>query len=293
MRTFDLSQRIDTSLETIEKFFGPEYAYYTQHNVYPFEFAEQAYTSIYRRLNVQLLVTKKCPFSCPFCVERLNPVGDENRDEIKQCQTLDSLFCALLYAGLFPTLSITGGEPLLYPDHLSFLFYRLNAINTTYNLNTSGAPYHDCLQNARRINLSVHNYFGVERGQYWNLPHFRNATIQTVLQDNNFDNFIAFINSFDHTRFSLRFPTDAEGSRNLCWKPLLDRVVADPRFRFIQQKIGDYYWYEEYKYGEKTLRFSFSSLRQLAKYKQAGDGNNVRAVVIMPDGTIQFDWLTN
>ena len=34
---------------------------------------------LYYRINVQVVVTRECPYNCPFCIERQNPMlGDNN-----------------------------------------------------------------------------------------------------------------------------------------------------------------------------------------------------------------------
>ena len=33
---------------------------------------------LYYRINVQMITTQECPFHCPFCLERQNPMSGDN-----------------------------------------------------------------------------------------------------------------------------------------------------------------------------------------------------------------------
>ena len=304
MRIFNKEERLNTSKKTINYFLSNEYNYYSTKNVYPFTLNGVEYKSLYRRLNVQLLVTKKCPFNCPFCIEKVNPVGNEYRNEQKQLESLEKVLTTLKASGMEPTVSITGGEPTLCKDFLLKVADLLDRLDVRFNLNTSGmitADKDKVIERFDRINLSVHSedieknnsIFGVKRYDYWNNPIYKNATIQTVLTDNTLDSLIRFLNSFDQKRFSVRFPALTNADESLEWEDLFYLINKDSHFEFVQQKIGDYYWFEEYKYNEKTIRFSFASMKQLDYYKNIlkEKENFARAFVILPSGEIQSDWI--
>ena len=69
---------------------------------------------LYYRINVQLITTQECPFNCPFCLERQNPMTGDN-DFRAQIEALKMVLAEHPNA----RLSITGGEPGLYPEHIS------------------------------------------------------------------------------------------------------------------------------------------------------------------------------
>ena len=69
---------------------------------------------LYYRINVQLITTEECPYSCPFCLERQNPMEGEN-DFDAQISALKKVLSEHPNA----RLSITGGEPGLYPKHIA------------------------------------------------------------------------------------------------------------------------------------------------------------------------------
>lgn len=305
MRIFNVNERLHINLATISYYFMNEFNYYSQHNVRKFKFEGAEYASLYRRLNVQLVVTNKCPFNCPFCIEKINPTNDKEEKFSPEAQiaNLKVLLLSMKKAGMEPTVSITGGEPTVYFNHIVEVAKMLDEIDVKYNLNTSGNLKTKLISETfDRINLSVHeadpkrnsDIFGVCRNEYWKEEVYQNATIQRVITSSNFNDLIEFLDSFDQKRFSIRFVARTANETSFDWKPLFDQIAKDDRFQFIQQKIGDYYFFEEYKYKEeKTIRFSFADMLQLAYYKNQieKEENFVRAVVVMADGSVKFDWI--
>lgn len=69
---------------------------------------------LYYRINVQMITTQECPFHCPFCLERQNPMSGDNDFEA-QIEALKRVLSEHPDA----RLSITGGEPGLYPEHIA------------------------------------------------------------------------------------------------------------------------------------------------------------------------------
>ena len=251
------------------------------------------------------MITKKCPFNCSFCIEKINPVGLEEKNEEKALLNLKEILTTLIGAGMEPTVSITGGEPMLYVDYVSRVTIMLDGLGVKYNINTSGLLNEQnkkFLPTIDRINLSVHHYdseinasvFGIKRNAYYEDETFKNATIQTVLTKPDFNYIVKFLDSFKQKRFSIRMLCDTNEVETPEWFELMENVNSDSNFEFVQQKIGDYYWFEEYKYKEKFIRFSYASLKQLEYYKNnLEDKENpfVRAVVVFPNGNVEFDWL--
>lgn len=90
---------------------------------------------LYYRINVQLIMTQECPFTCPFCLERKNPMKGE-QDFPAQLASLVEVLSQ--HPGA--RLSITGGEPGLYPEqvHRIARIYRAISDNTFLSVNTAG-----------------------------------------------------------------------------------------------------------------------------------------------------------
>lgn len=90
---------------------------------------------LYYRINVQMITTQECPFHCPFCLERQNPMSGDN-DFNAQIEALKRVLLEHPNA----RLSITGGEPGLYPKHIANIVetYRKNGNGVFCSINTTG-----------------------------------------------------------------------------------------------------------------------------------------------------------
>ena len=108
---------------------------------------------LYERINVQVILTQECPNHCPFCIERQNPMTGQN-DFVAQIKALEQVLAEHPNA----RLSITGGEPGLYPKQVKALAdcYRNHSNHTFLNINTTG--YDATIRNYGHINLSVNPY---------------------------------------------------------------------------------------------------------------------------------------
>ena len=86
-------------------------------------------------------------------------------------------------------------------------------------------------------------------------------------------------------KFSLAHEIDFFGIAN--------RVANDPDFEFVQQKIGDHYWFEIYRYRGKIVRLTYSNfafLRKSETEERAKGAIFSRATIIHPDGKIYAGW---
>lgn len=154
---------------------------------------------LYYRINVQVVMTEECPFHCPFCLERQNPMEGSN-DFPAQLKALEMV----LREHPDARLTITGGEPGLYPAHvmeLASTFYTYSngvfcSINTTgFSKELNGIPAH--------INLSRNDYVQ-------NDPRlFPRCTVQTVLDAPTLP-YIKEYMKMDAKSFSFRFLSSLE-----------------------------------------------------------------------------------
>lgn len=81
---------------------------------------------LYYRINVQMITTQECPFHCPFCLERQNPMSGDN-DFDAQIEALKRVLAEHPDA----RLSITGGEPVCILSISHTLFRPIRIIATT------------------------------------------------------------------------------------------------------------------------------------------------------------------
>ena len=141
---------------------------------------------LYERINVQIVMTQECPYNCPFCMERKNPMTGLF-DAEQQILSLKKVLKEHPNA----RLTITGGEPGLYPEHVKKLVdvFKQNSNNVFVCINTAG--YSTELNGIAHINLSVNDYV---KPDYREFP---DCTYQTVLIGNemNISNIKKIINS--------------------------------------------------------------------------------------------------
>lgn len=126
---------------------------------------------LYYRINVQMIVTEECPFSCPFCLERQNPMTGNN-DFMAQIESLKRVLAEHPDA----RLTITGGEPGLYPEHISDVVdtFKKYGNNVFCSINTSG--FNTALNGPARINLSRNDYVHEDPSK------FPGCTVQTIME---------------------------------------------------------------------------------------------------------------
>ena len=157
---------------------------------------------LYYRINVQMITTQECPFHCPFCLERQNPMSGDN-DFDAQIEALKRV----LQEHPNARLSITGGEPGLYPKHIANIVetYRKHGNGVFCSINTTG--FSTELNGLAHINLSRNDYV-------WTDPAgFPGCTVQTVVENPT----LAFIKDYmkmDASSFSFRF---LSGLERVCW----------------------------------------------------------------------------
>ena len=108
---------------------------------------------LYYRINIQLILTEECPFDCPFCLERLNQMSGEN-NFLEQIKSLKRVLKEHPNA----RLTITGGEPGLYPEQVKKVVecFNKNSNNIFCSINTAG--YSKELNGIAHINLSINDY---------------------------------------------------------------------------------------------------------------------------------------
>lgn len=314
MRIFDKSRRIKLSGISDEELFSPELEYYRSHNQYPVVLFGKPIVNIYKNINLQVLVTKACNYRCPFCIENDGQPSEINRGKNWIPYLVRETLQEYKNQGVTPTISITGGEPTLFPDRL---FNVLDIIGSfgipRVNLNTNGTN----LQIPTsfpwlKINLSRHHYlvnankkiFGEQYDPTNEPKDYTPFTLQCVLMKDYIHSIPGIINYIDHFSrkgakgFSFRGLSTLDDNKgyqqeraftldqSLNIKPILDEIATDERFEFVQQKIGDHYIYEFYKYDDRFLRFTYSNFSWLraveSKERENGQWFS-RATIIHPD----------
>lgn len=228
---------------------------------------------LYYRINVQLITTQECPFNCPFCLERQNPMTGDN-DFQAQITSLKSVLAEHPNA----RLSITGGEPGLYPKHIANLVetYKRNGNNIFCSINTTGFN-HD-LNGIDHINLSRNDFVSEDPS------NFPGCTVQTVV-DNPTVSFIKDYMQMDASSFSFRFLSGMDKREYPVdvWNDLQrDDEISVRTFR-----IGDFFVYATFDYAGKHARVTLGDMWQ---QRQNDYGDGYSNIIIHPDGHIATNW---
>lgn len=228
---------------------------------------------LYYRINVQLITTEECPFHCPFCLERQNPMTGNN-DFSAQIESLKNV----LNEHPDARLTITGGEPGLYPRHVENVIevYRNNSNGVFCSINTAG--YSTDLNGMAHINLSYNEYV------HKNPDKFPGCTVQTVIEEPS----VEFIKDFmqkNADSFSFRFLS------GLCKKEypvsVWNELQHDSEIDIHTFRIGDFFVYATFDYAGKHARVTLGDMWQ-QKHNDYKDGYS--NIIIHPDGLVATNW---
>ena len=232
---------------------------------------------LYYRINVQLIMTQECPFICPFCLERKNPMKGE-QDFPAQLASLVEVLSQ--HPGA--RLSVTGGEPGLYPEqvHRIARIYRAISDNTFLSVNTAGID--PTLTEFAHVNLSWNDYVQTDASL------FPGCTLQTVLDDEHMtlDHVRTFIESHPEAQgFSFRFLSGLE--RHDYPVNIWNELERDPDFTVGTFRVGDFFAYATFDYKGVHGRITLGDMYQ-QKHNDYQDGYS--NVIIHPDGHVAVNW---
>lgn len=232
---------------------------------------------LYERMNVQVITTQECPYNCPFCIERKNPMEGQ-QDFDKQVSSL----VEVLREHRNARVTITGGEPSLYPEHVRALSdaYKANSNNVFLSINTAG--FDDSITGLGHINLSVNKYVRPD------ISLFHGCTYQTVFNDEEMtlQNIREVILNTPHAdSFSFRFISSLEKHDYdvSIWNSLQDSDdVKISTFR-----IGDFFVYATFDFCGKHARVTLGDMNQQRQNNYADGYSNI---IIHPSGEIRTNW---
>lgn len=248
---------------------------------------------LYNNINIQIITTHECPFECSFCMERKNPM----------CGKADfAAQAASLYNVLMqhPTarVSVTGGEPLLYPYHINKLYeiYLHNSKQNFFVVNTTGydAVKAEKILSSIPFNVSVNDSTQYDE-RIFSYP--RRLTLQTIVKDK--DMRLSYLRNWIRQKEAETQVDDCEYSfRFLSWLDRKDYSVdiwndlrRDPEIRIDSFRIGDFFVYCNYFDYElnRTCRVTLGDMyQQRLNLEKYGDGYS--NIIIHPDGKIGVNW---
>lgn len=228
---------------------------------------------LYYRINIQLIITEECPFHCPFCLERQNPMTGNNNFEA-QIESLKKVLSEHPDA----RLTITGGEPGLYPEHVRNVIqtYKNNSNQVFCSINTAG--FSTDLNGLAHINLSYNEFV------HENPSKFPGCTVQTVMENLSITDIKKFM-KMDADSFSFRFLSGL--AKKEYPVHIWNELQADEEIDVSTFRIGDFFVYATFNYEGKHARVTLGDMWQ-QKHNKYEDGYS--NIIIHPDGRIRTNW---
>ena len=232
---------------------------------------------LYERINVQVIMTHECPYNCPFCIERKNPMKGQY-DADAQEKSLKSVLIEHPNA----RLTITGGEPSLYIEQVFRLsnVYASMSNNVFVAVNTAG--YQKIPDGIAHINLSVNDYVHPD------VEKFKGCTYQTVLTEDqmNLKNIKRIMSSNPAAgSFSFRFLCDL--NKDSYDVSIWNALQNDPEITVKTFRIGDFFVYCTFDWNGIHVRVTLGDMCQQQKNDYQDGYSNI---IIHPDGRIGLNW---
>lgn len=315
MRIFNKDNRMYLSEQTERIMFEAELDYYRNNNQYPVILFGHPITNIYKNINIQVIISKACNFRCGFCIE--NDRITSKTKEIDPSGLLKTVLQQYTAQGIFPNISITGGEPTLFEDRLNNVLNTALKYTKKVSVNTNGSDLSLLKSSGVAVNVSRHHYDPDRIKELFmsksvpTLEIFPKLVLQCVMMKDGINsivemkNYMDFYNSLGVSGFSFRGLTNLDAEKQYAdeilfsenqavdFLDICNQIAADDEFEFIQQKIGDHYLYEFYKYRGSFVRLTYSNFKLLREFESEERKNNQwfsRATIVHPHGKVYAGW---
>lgn len=259
--------------------------------------------------HVHLKCTNKCDSDCEFCIERHSRKDREDANAF--FLSAKELLCQLHKQRHLYTVSITGGEPTLFP----LINQTIAMVNQfplkLFSMNTNGR----CLDKITPdsidgwVNISKQNINdGCIFKRDWELtsefvervrelqPSMR-VRFQCVLGIENglqtIDDIRRFMDVYsgcvDDFSFRSLIIEEAEGKVPELFRSFRDWLFGNDWC--VEQTIQDYYVYEVFNpKGMKPVTISWANMGLLQRYNEAHKDNFLEEIIVHPDGMVTGSW---
>lgn len=257
----------------------------------------------------------RCNANCDFCIEK--NCRPEERPEIV-VQNAEMMLSEMEKKGILHSVSVTGGEPLLFPEILG-LFDVLRKHKIKFlTMNTNGGfiyvkkfvPLIDGLFDF--LNVSRHSMDDMENFKIFHtysvlkleelqcfheFYHKTKLRIQCVMQCgmtiSDFDKMIETYRFADNVSFRRLMSTAEEQGliydrHDDDYFRIIDHVSQNGEF--IEQTVQDYYVYEIWNYHGVNVTFSYSDMKSLIELEKTEPDEIVREFILHPNGNVCGSW---
>lgn len=265
--------------------------------------------------HLHLKCTDKCNGKCDFCVEQGCPIN-ENADDF--LDSTDRMLYEMNKAGCLNSVSVTGGEPLLFSKLTDLIKILKNYPIQFLTMNTNGTFLNKHLDKIDGvfdfIDISRHAIDDNDNEQIFRtkvpskeeLKKIKDQLqktkmrIQCVMYKvktiDEMNEFIKAFNFADDLSFRRLMKLSDEYRANYeIGEDDYDSVLnyAYDNFDFIQQTIQDYYVYEIWKAFGVDVTFSYSNMKMLRERENCESDDVFREFIIHPDGMVSGSWKKN
>ena len=263
--------------------------------------------------HLHLKITNRCNAKCSFCVEQNSHCNENSKYYIGQ---VDKMLSEMEKARILFSVSITGGEPFLFPEFraLCEVLRRHNIKFLTMNTNASYLEENVAVVDGLFdfIDISRHSISDKENFDVFNCQYVPTISdlkrikskmihtkmrIQCVMEKlNTTEKMKQFIDAFsfaDDISFRrLMKLGDEYGVNYGNVQDNYDQVLdyAYHNFEFKEQTIQDYYVYEIWNSNGTDITFSYSNMKMLKEVEQKEDSSVTREFIIHPNGVVSGSW---
>lgn len=262
---------------------------------------------VYPNLNLQMRVTRGCTSQCGTCIEKFDIEHYPESDDEALVERIDLVINKFMENGIFPSGTISGGEPTENPNRLKKVLTRLNHLCVhKYNLNTNGLRIDQELgeflyQNGLPyLNISMHHWdgdinrtffknpkaFGMDHiadigkwvgGGTWGMtPRIRMQCMVLKGQIDSVETMEQYIDqAIDVGVDNVAFRGLSELScgkydvETVSLPMIIDSIQLSRRdgWEFVCQNIADWYLYEDWKYKGVDVHFNLSDMKLLKNFE--------------------------
>ena len=263
--------------------------------------------------HLHLKITDACNAGCAFCVEK----GCKKNDKPEHfLENLELMLTEMEKNGILYSVSVTGGEPTIYPKFRELCKVLKKHDIKFLTMNTNGFFVEKYLKEIDEIfdwvNISRHRTTDEENNEVFktkvpSIEELKNLRlkmkhtkmrIQCVMEKINtpelMEEFIKVYSFADDISFRRLMKLNSEYGASYDVKEdeytnILEYCLKN--YKFVEQTVQDYYVYEIYENKEgKAVTFSYSNMSMLRKVEKEESDGKIREFICHPNGIVSGSW---